>query len=227
MSTSIKRWNADEMPREKFLLKGAESLSDTELIAILLRSGTKHQNVIDLARSILSEVDNNLGAIRYLTFDDLKKFKGMGQCKIVTLLAIFEIIKRIELTQQPQLRQIYSSDNAAKIISPILKDLKHEECWILYLNRGNRLISKERLTVGGISATVVDIKLIIKSAIAKLASSIILVHNHPSGNRSPGEEDKMQTKKLKQAAATCDIILLDHLIIAGNNYFSFNDEGLL
>ena len=124
-------------------------------------------------------------------------------------------------------KTIYSSKRDSDIIKPILKDLDHEECWILFLNRGNLLISKEKISSGGISATVVDIKIIIKKAINKLASSIILVHNHPSGNINPGEQDKIQTARLKEAAKTCDIDLLDHIIIAGANYFSFLDEGLL
>ncbi len=223
---SIKEWEEDEMPREKFITKGAQSLSNAEVLAILIRSGNKNENAIELARTILNSAGNNLGTLKKFSYEDYKEFKGMGKSKIVSILAAFEIAKRAEIEAVP-LQQIYSSESAAKFIAPLLRDLQHEECWVLYLNRGNRLIAKERLSSGGLSATVMDMKFIIKTAIIKLASSIILVHNHPSGNRMPGEEDKVQTKRLKNAAKLCDIELLDHLIIAGGKYYSYCDDGAI
>lgn len=224
---TINDWEANDKPREKFILKGAESLSNAELIAIILRSGTNELNAIELSRKILISANNKLSILKKYTLEDFKKFKGVGNSKALSIMASFELIKRSEQEEKVELKTIYSSKSASDIIKPILKDLDHEECWILFLNRGNLLISKEKISSGGISATVVDIKIIIKKAINKLASSIILVHNHPSGNINPGEQDKIQTARLKEAAKTCDIDLLDHIIIAGENYFSFLDEGLL
>ncbi len=223
---TIKEWDEDEMPREKFMVKGAQSLSNAELLAILIRSGNRNENAIELARAILNSADNNLGKLKRFSYDDFYRFNGMGSGKIVTILSAFEIARRAEMETIP-LPQIYSSESAVKVIAPLLRDLQHEECWVLYLNRGNRLIAREKLSSGGLSATVMDMKFIIKTAIVKLASSIILVHNHPSGNRMPGEEDKIQTQRLKSAAKLCDIELLDHLIVAGGKYYSFCDEGAL
>lgn len=224
---TIQNWDERERPREKFIEKGGESLSNAELLAILLRSGNRNENAIDLARQILSAANNNLNSLRKFTLDDFKKFNGIGAGKALSVLACFELARRMDMAKAPVDTAIYSSKNAVQAIAPLLKDISHEECWILYLNRGNRLIGKEKITSGGINATIVDIKMIIKKSISKLASSIILVHNHPSGSRIPGEHDKLQTKRLKQAANMCEIELLDHLIIAGENYYSFLDEGIL
>jgi DNA repair protein radc len=224
---TIQEWALSERPREKFIEKGAESLSDAELLAILIRVGNKEENAIDLARKILNGTNNNISKLKTFKLADFRKFKGIGLSKAITIMAAFELTKRADLEGNPVKTKIYSSDAAAKAILPILQDLSHEECWVLYLNRGNKLLSKERITSGGVSSTVVDIKIIIKNAIEKLACAIILVHNHPSGNRKPGEQDKVQTERLKAAAKLCDIDLLDHLIIAGKEYFSFADEGLL
>jgi DNA repair protein RadC len=224
---TISNWEESERPREKFLAKGAENLSIAELIAIVIRSGSKGENAVDLARKILNAADNNLSVLRKFTFEDYKKFGGMGQGKALAIMSMFEIAKRMAVEQAPPITQIYSSESAAKLMSPLLKDLGHEECWILYLNRGNRMIAKEKLTSGGTSSTVLDVKMIIKKAMAKLSNSIILVHNHPSGSKMPGDQDKLQTRRLKTAAEMCDISLLDHIIIAGDQYYSFADDGCL
>lgn len=224
---SIKEWREDERPREKLMAKSATALDDSELIAIILGSGTRNATAVDLARELLAACNNSLRELSKLNIDNLTKRCGIGPAKAVTIAALFEIAKRYSITENKPIIQIQSSSSAAGIISPILKDLPHEECWVLYLNRANRLISKERISIGGISATVVDVKIVIKSALEKLASSLILVHNHPSGNLQPGEHDKMQTKILKEAAALFDIALLDHLIIAGDEYFSFADNGII
>ena len=225
--TAIRNWEESQRPREKFLLRGAQALSTEELIAIIIRNGNKEKNAVELSREILDAADNDLSSLAKFTDEDFKKIEGVGTCKAVTLMAVFEISRRYQTQQAPPLPQIYSSAAAVKNMAPLLKDLSHEECWVMYLNRHNRMISKERISSGGIFATVVDPKMIIKKAMAKLASSIILVHNHPSGNRKPGKDDISQTKRLNEAAKMCDICLLDHIIIAGNSYFSFADDGAL
>jgi len=224
---SIKQWQLEERPREKLRTKGAGSLSDSELFAIILGSGTKDETAVDMARNLISSNDNSLRELSKLPFEKLIEKKGIGPTKAVSIVAVFEIARRFASSELKSLTQIQSSAYAAKIISPILRDLSHEECWVMYLNRANKLISKERLSIGGVSATVVDVKIVIKNALEKLASSIILIHNHPSGNTKPGENDKVQTKLLKDAAALFDISLLDHLIIAGDEYFSFADDGIM
>ena len=224
---SIREWKEDERPREKLLAKGAESLSDAELLAVILGSGTKNESAVDLGRNILQINENNLRSLAGTSVKKLMEVKGVGLSKALAISAVMEISRRISVTSAVLLPGIQSSQNAAKVISPLLRDLPHEECWVMYLNRANKLISKDRLSVGGVTATVVDVKIIIKAALEKLASSIILVHNHPSGNPHPGENDKMQTKILKDAASLFDITLLDHLIIAGDGYFSFADDGII
>lgn len=224
---SIREWKEDERPREKLLAKGAESLSDAELLAVILGSGTKNESAVDLGRNILQINENNLRSLAGTSVKKLMEVKGVGLSKALAISAVMEISRRISVTSAALLPGIQSSQNAAKVISPLLRDLPHEECWVLYLNRANKLISKDRLSIGGVTATVVDVKIIIKAALEKLASSIILVHNHPSGNPHPGENDKVQTKILKDAASLFDITLLDHLIIAGDGYFSFADDGII
>lgn len=224
---SIKQWPEEERPREKLRAKGPNALSDAELIAIILGSGTKDETAVDIARNLISSNENSLRELSKLPIERLIERKGIGPSKAIAITAIFEIAKRFASIEIKSLTQIQSSAYAAKIISPILRDLSHEECWVMYLNRANKLISKERLSIGGVSATVVDVKIVLKNALEKLASSIILIHNHPSGNPKPGENDKVQTKLLKDAAALFDISLLDHLIIAGDEYFSFADDGIM
>lgn len=223
----IKEWKKDERPREKLIEKGPENLTDAELIAILIASGTKKESALDISRNILTKCDNNLRELAKMNLEKLKEINGVGQIKAITLLSVLELFKRFMTTTGKEMPKIRSSEYAANAISPILRDLSHEECWVLYLNRANMLISKERLSIGGVSSTVVDVKIVIKNALEKLASAIILVHNHPSGNASPGENDKIQTKILKDAASLFDIALLDHLIIAGDKYFSFADDGMI
>lgn len=224
---SIKQWQEEERPREKLKMKGAGVLSDAELFAIIIGSGTKEETAVDVARNLISSNGNSIRELSRIPVDRLTERKGIGPSKAIAIAAVFEIAKRFASTEIKALAQIQSSAYAAKIISPILRDLSHEECWVMYLNRANKLISKERLSIGGVSATVVDVKIVIKNALEKLASSIILIHNHPSGNPKPGENDKVQTRLLKDAAALFDISLLDHLIIAGDEYFSFADDGIM
>jgi len=224
---TIRQWKEDDRPRERMIKLGAESLSDAELIAVLLGSGTKNETAVDLGRTVINAAGNNLRSLTNMSVDSLKKIKGIGPTKALVITAVSELTRRISSEEVKSSQQIKSSEYAAKIISPVLRDLSHEECWVMYLNRANRLIAKERLSKGGVSATVVDVKIVVKNALEKLASSIILVHNHPSGNPTPGDADKVQTKALHEAALMFDITLLDHLIIAGDTYFSFSDQGLM
>ena len=224
---SIVDWAKEERPREKFLARGAESLSDAELLAILIRAGNRDENAIDLARKILRGAGNSLKNLSRFSFEDFRKFKGIGVGKALSIMASFELARRGQIENATPLNQIYSSSVAAENVIPVLKDLQHEECWVLYLNKSNRLLGRERVFVGGFDSTVVDIRIILRNALARNACHIILAHNHPSGNRYAGEADKIQTAKLKRAAQMCEIELLDHLIVAGENYFSFADEGLL
>lgn len=223
----IQEWSSEERPREKFLSKGASALTNAELLAIILRSGDRECNAIELARKILDRVGNSLEKLKSLSYEDLCMFKGVGNGKALSIMAALEISRRVECEQEPEMEQIYSSKSAAAIMAPILRHLQHEECWIIYLNTANRVIDKERISSGGTNCTVVDVKIIIKRAISKLANSIILFHNHPSGSCRPGEHDRIQTAKLRSAAKTCDLELTDHIIIGGKGYFSFLDEGLL
>ena len=224
---SIKEWKEDERPREKLLSKGAESLSDAELLAIILGFGTKEESAVDLGRKILQLNDNNLRTLASMSVEKLMEIKGVGTSKALSIVAVMEINKRVSLTAAKVLTGIQSSQNAAKLISPILRDLSHEECWVLYLNRANKLISKERLSIGGLTATVVDVKIVIKGALEKLASSIILVHNHPSGNLKPSQADLNLTKKLVAAGQFLDLPVIDHIIMTKDWYLSFADEGLM
>lgn len=224
---TIQDWALSERPREKFLEKGAASLSDAELLAILIRSGNRNDNAIDLARKILAGAGNNLKSLRKFTYTDYRKFKGIGAGKALSIMAAFELASRCEQQMAPLMTRIHSSEMAASTIVPVLRDLTHEECWALYLNKGNRLLGKERVSKGGLDATVVDARLIIKSAIERGSCQIILAHNHPSGSCTPGSNDKIVTEKLAKAAKLCDIALVDHIVVGGGDYFSFADEGLL
>lgn len=221
----IKEWKAEERPREKMVALGASSLDNTELLAIILRTGIKSETAVDISRKLLSSVDNSLSALSKLSIEKICTIEGIGPTKATTILAAFELGSRM-CTELPEERpQIISSSSVVKIIAPILKNLMHEECWVLFLNRANKLISKERISSGGICSTIMDTRLIMKKALEKLACSIVIVHNHPSGNPYPGEQDKIQTKILKEAAALMDIALLDHVIIAGEKHYSFSDQA--
>ncbi len=222
---TIKDWSAEERPREKFIAKGAQSMSNAELLAILIGSGNRKFNAVELARSLLQEAGGRLGGLGKFEFEELLSFSGIGRSKALIIMALFELARRYQAEIAPTLAAIYSSENAAKAISPFVKDLAHEECWVMYLNRANRLINKEKVSSGGVHSTIFDVKIILKRAMANLASSIIVVHNHPSGTLRPGAQDIAQTKRLKEAAKMCDISLLDHIIIAGESYYSFADSG--
>ncbi len=227
MSIKITDWAVEDRPREKLIQKGTASLSDAELLAILISSGTKHKSAVDLGREILSMVNNNLNSLGKLSVADLKKLHGIGPARAVTISAALELGRRRKLAEAEDVLQIKSSKDVADIFQPLLSDLLHEEFWILFLNRSNKVISRMKLSQGGISGTVTDVRIVMKNAIECLASGIIVCHNHPSGNLNPSESDTKITRKIKDAGELMDIQLLDHLIISEKDYFSFADNGML
>jgi DNA repair protein RadC len=224
---SIKNWAVEDRPREKLLANGIRSLSNTELVAILIGSGTKEISAVDLAREILNRADNNLNLLGKFTVNNLSKLKGIGQAKAVSIIAALELGRRRKLSEVLERPKITSSKDVYELVFPLLADLPHEEFWILLLNRSNKIIDKVKISQGGVTGTVIDVKMIFKNAVERLASSLIICHNHPSGNSEPSGSDLEITRKLKEAAIIMDIKLLDHVIIANNLYFSFLDEGLL
>ncbi len=224
---SIKTWAEQDRPREKLLEKGAETLSDSELIAILLASGNTNMSAVELARHILNHYGNKLSKLSRCTADELKQFQGIGDAKAVTLLAALELGRRRKSEIPEKAYIIDSSKKAWEILSPFLEDRNNEEFWVLFLDRKNQIIDKTRLSQGGTTATIIDVKITLKTAVEKLAEGIIIAHNHPSGNKKPSSQDIDITRKLKAAAELLDIKLLDHLIITNNDYLSFADEGLM
>lgn len=224
---TIKNWAIEDRPREKLLQKGVRILSDAELIAILIGSGTHQLSAVDLARQLLQRSGNNLNNLGKLTVKDLMKFKGIGEAKAISVVAALELGKRRKQEEISSSQSIKSSKDVYEIFEPLVADLPHEEFWILLLNRSNRIIGKSKVSQGGVAGTVIDTKLIMKSAIENLASSIILCHNHPSGNLNPSGSDIDITNKIKTAANCLDMKLLDHIIVTDHSYYSFLDEGKL
>jgi len=227
MSLKITDWAVEDRPREKLYQKGTSSLSDAELLAILIGSGTKSRSAVDLGRELLSMADNNLNSLGKLSISDLTKIRGIGNARAVTIAAALELGRRRKLAEMPEMPQIKCSRDVFELVTPVLSDLSHEEFWILFLNRSNKVINRLKLSQGGISGTVTDVRMIMKKAIENLASGIIVCHNHPSGNLSPSESDTRITQKIKEAGNLMDIQLLDHLIISDKDFYSFADNGLL
>ncbi|CAN5368008.1 DNA repair protein RadC [soil metagenome] len=224
---TIKGWSPEDRPREKLLLKGTTALSDAELIAILIGSGTARLSAVDVSKKVLQHVDNNLNSLARLTIKELIKIKGIGQARAVAIVAALELGRRrkdVDINEKPK---ISSSKEAFDQLGGDLMDLTHEEFWVLLLNRANRVIKKKRISEGGVSGTVADPKIIFKMALEELASGLIVAHNHPSGNMTASQSDIDLTKKLREAGKFLEIQLLDHLIICGQKYFSFADEGLV
>lgn len=224
---NIKAWAEDDRPREKLINKGRQALSDAELLAILLSSGNRNETAVQLAQRILKSNGNSINQLAKLQLSDLKKFKGVGEAKAVTIAAALEIGRRRKDEDIEEKQKITSSAKAYQVLKSKLNDLPHEEFWIIYLSRSNHVIKTECISRGGISGTIVDVRLILKPAIECLASSIILAHNHPSGNLKPSQEDLLLTKKVKEAAKVMDIIVQDHIIIGDGNYLSMIDESLI
>ncbi|WP_457609846.1 RadC family protein [Lutibacter sp.] len=224
---SIKSWAEGDRPREKLLLKGKNALSNAELIAILIGSGNKNESAVALSKRILATIDNNLNKLGKLLVSDLTKFKGIGEAKAISIITALEIGRRRRLEEALEVQKITSSKAVFNIMQPLIGELQYEEFWVLYLNNSNKILYKDQLSKGGLTGTLVDIRLIFKKAIALYATALILCHNHPSGKLEASSADKSITKKIKQAGETLDIKVLDHLIITENAYFSFADENIL
>jgi DNA repair protein RadC len=223
----IRSWSEDDKPREKLLLKGKTALSDAELIAILIGSGSRNESAVSLSQRILASVDYNLNALGKLSVNQLNHFKGIGDAKAITIQAAMELGRRRRLEAAVELQKITSSKTIFDIMQPIIGELAYEEFWIIYLNNANKIISKSQLSKGGITGTVVDVRLVFKTALELGAVGIILAHNHPSGTIQPSEADKQITQKLKSGGEQLDIRILDHIIVTETQYFSFSDAGIL
>jgi DNA repair protein RadC len=224
---SIKFLAEDDRPREKFLSKGKNSLSDSELLAIIMGSGNKDETAVELARKILASVNNNWNQLSLLSIKDLMKFKGIGEVKAISIATALEIGRRRANQLIPEKPVISSSNDAYLILKNHLSDLRTEEFWAIFLNQSNKVIHLTQLTQGGINQSIVDIRVLFRTALDHFSTGIIIAHNHPSGNLKPSKEDIDITQKIKEAGNLLSIQLLDHLIITQNSYFSFSDEGLL
>jgi DNA repair protein RadC len=224
---SIKDWSEEDRPREKLLAKGKVSLTDSELLAILIGSGNRNESAVALCKRILASVDNNLNALGKLSVSQLQEFKGIGEAKAISIVAALELGRRRREGEKLVFDKINSSKSVFEIMQPILGDLQHEEFWVLFLNNSNTVLSKQQLSKGGITGTLVDIRLLMKKALEIGAIALIVCHNHPSGTLKISEADKQITAKIKTAGEALDIKLLDHLIITELAYTSFADEGVL
>jgi DNA repair protein RadC len=224
---TIKQWSEDDRPREKLMIKGKSALSNAELIALLLGSGTRNESAVDLAKRILDQSGHNLAELSKYQLNDLQKFKGIGLAKGVTIIAALELGNRKRSQDALAREKVAGSRDVFELFHGELADSQYEAFWVLLLNRANRVIRKVNISEGGISGTVADPKKIFKMALDQNASSIILCHNHPSGNIQPSEADIRLTRKLKEAGLLLDLPVLDHLIVGGDAYFSFADEGMI
>ena len=223
---SIKQWSLEDRPREKLCAKGKSALTDAELLAILIGSGSKSESAVSLCRRILASVNNDLNALGRLSVSQLQRFKGIGEAKAIAIVAALELGRR-RRAEDVILNKVTSSGTVFELMAPIIGDLAHEEFWVLYLNNSNKILEKQQLSKGGITGTLVDVRLIMKQSVMFGATSIILCHNHPSGTLGVSEPDRKITSKIKKACELLDIRLLDHLIITEKSYLSFTDEGLL
>ena len=222
----ITNWSEDDKPREKLMLKGKSVLSDAELIAILIGSGSRNESAVDLSKRILASVDHNLNALGKVSLSQLMQFKGIGEAKAISIIAALELGRRRRAEDIVELKKVTSSKIIFEIMQPIIGELPHEEFWIIYLNNSNKVISKSQLSKGGITGTLVDVRLVFKTALELGATGLILCHNHPSGALIPSDADKQITRKLKLAGESLEIKVLDHVIITETSYYSFVDEGI-
>lgn len=221
-------WAEEDRPREKLLSKGRHILTDAELLAIILGSGTRDESAVDLSRRILNESGNNLDKLSKLTINELRQFNGIGEAKAISIIAALELGRRRVSNSLPAEEPIIrSSEDTYSLIRAELEDLDHEEFWLLMLNRANKVIRKEQVSRGGMNSTVVDPKMIFRTALSHGACGLIVCHNHPSGGTKPSENDLRLTRRLSEAARLLEINLLDHLIVGANSYFSFADDGIL
>lgn len=225
---SIREWSSEDRPREKMIQKGAGHLSDSELLAIVLRSGSRKESAVELAKRILSSVDYNLSLLSKMNIQELcTAFHGVGEAKAACIKACFELGKRRSLAEIPDKAQLNSSKKIYELMYPIMADLKHEECWAIYMNSSNRLIEIKQISSGGIAETTVDPRIVLKHAIQYMATALVLCHNHPSGNIQPSDADNRLTKRVSEAAKMMSICLLDHLVICDGKYYSYADQGML
>jgi DNA repair protein RadC len=224
---TIKEWAEDDRPREKMMSKGVAALSDAELMAILIGSGTRNETAVAISQRILSGANNNLNELGRFSLSDFIKIKGIGTAKGITIMAALELGRRRKISEALSRKQISSSADVIEIFQPLLADLPYEEFWILLLNRANKIIDRFRVSEGGFTATVVDIRKIMRIALENQAIGIILCHNHPSGNHNPSDDDKKITQKLKLAASTLDISILDHVIVTNSKCYSMADNSIL
>ncbi|MBQ0085509.1 MAG: DNA repair protein RadC [Prevotella sp.] len=227
MKVSINKWAEEDRPREKLELKGAEALSDAELLAILIGSGTPSMNAVDLTRDILNSCGDNLNTLGKMSIKELMLFNGIGKAKAITILAACELGKRRQVSQAEERRDMSNAERVYDLMHPLMQDLNKEEAWALYLDRKCRLVKKVRISTGGISGTMMDIRVMIKEAIMCNSTVMIAVHNHPSNNMQPSIEDDRVTARIKKACETMDINFLDHVIICDGGYYSYNDSGKL
>lgn len=223
---SIKNWAEEDRPREKLMLKGRQALSDAELIAILLGSGTVSMSAVEVAKQILQSVDNNLHELAKMSVKELQKFKGIGEAKAITIVSALELGRRRKETEHTKKQKITCSADAYELMKPYLLDLYYEEFWVMFLNRANIVSKTEKISTGGVAGTVADPKVIFKRALEETANGLILVHNHPSGNLQPSQADITLTYKLREGAKLLDMQVLDHLIFTNNGFYSFADEGI-
>lgn len=226
-SKSIKNWSEESRPRERLLQKGASALADAELLTILISSGTREKSAMDLAREVLLLAGGNLRELGRLNVQELQKIKGIGEARAITICAAMELGRRRQVSEGIDRKKIHKSTEAVSIIMPMLQDLNHEVFCVVYLNQASKILKHEVLSSGGITATIVDIKMILKNCLLYNANQIIVAHNHPSGSKKPSDADKYLTTKLKESAELMDIKLLDHLIIAGHDFLSMSDEGFM
>ena len=223
---TVREWAEDDRPREKMLRKGSQSLSDAELLAILIGSGSRNETVVELSRRILHNCHDNLNELAQLSISDLcKRFKGIGEAKAISILAAMELGKRRKSAEILERQKITSSIHLFELFEPIMCDLQHEEFWVALLNGANKVIEIKRLTQGGSRQTVVDIPMLLKMALEKSAQAIAVSHNHPSGQNRPSHEDEEITRRIKKGCEAISIVFIDHIIIAQKKYYSFADEG--
>lgn len=224
---NIKQWAEEDRPREKMIQKGAEALSDAELLAILIGSGNTEESAVSLMQRVLASCGNDLNQLGKWEVHDFSHFKGFGPAKSITIMAALELGKRRKLQERPERATIFSSKDIYELFHPLLCDLAYEEFWVLLLNQASRVIDKTRISRGGIDQTTADVRSILREALIQRATQIALIHNHPSGNPRPSTEDQRLTQLVQKGAQTMNIRLIDHVVISDGKYFSFNDEEMI
>lgn len=224
---AITAWAVEDRPREKMMLKGKQALSDAELLAVLIRSGSKKETAVDLCKRIMRDMDYNLNELGKKTIADFMTYNGIGEAKAIGIVAALELGRRRRASVARERKQVKGSNDAFELLHPQIADLPHEEFWVIFMNRGNKIVAKERISSGGVAGTVADAKMIFKRALIHTASGIILAHNHPSGSLHPSQADIQLTKKMVDAGKVLEINVLDHLIVTDMGYYSFADEGMM